>query len=116
VSVFKWPLIILAVVFAIKEIFFPLTAAALYSFEFMDRIHECDSAMEAHWYETSKKDETQHSLTVELLSCHEYDLVRKKLLISGLPEEYLSWLGLKALEINQRSPEEFVRQHKFTER
>jgi hypothetical protein len=51
-----------------------------------------------------------------LLACHDYDKARKILLMSGLPEEYLSYLGLKALELYQRPAEEFVRLHRFRER
>lgn len=94
----------------------PVGAAALYSREYMKLTVECDTAMEASWYYRQKDQITLESETVQLLVCHEYDKTRKILLMSGLPESYLSWLGLKSLEIYQRPPEEFVEQHRFRER
>ena len=35
---------------------------------------------------------------------------------AGLPETYLSWLGLKSLEIYQRPASEFTEAHRFRER
>ena len=77
---------------------------------------ECDTAMEADWYYRQEDVVTNESDVVQLLACHEYDKTRKAMLMSGLPEAYLAWLGLKSLELNQRSPEEFVEQHRFRNR
>ena len=72
--------------------------------------------MEAAWYYSQTEQLPHESETVQLLACHDYDKARKMLLMSGLPEDYLSWLGLKSLEIYQRPPEEFVELHRFRER
>jgi hypothetical protein len=82
----------------------------------MENAHACDTAMEASWYYTQKTEFDQKSEVVQLMACHEYDKTRKIMLSSGLPEAYLSWLGLKSLELYQRSPEEFVMLHRFIER
>ena len=58
----------------------------------------------------------QESEQVQLLACHDYDKARKIMLMAGLPEDYLSFLGLKALELYQRPAEEMARQHRFTVR
>lgn len=100
----------------IKEIIFPLGAALIFSQEYMESVLECDAAMEDSWYYRQDNVIDKKSETVQLLLCHEYDKTRKILLISGLPEVYLSWLGLKSLELYQRSPEEFVKSHRFKER
>lgn len=105
-----------AVLWIIKEVLFPVAAAALYSREYMRLTVECDTAMEASWYYRQEDGIPVESETIQLLSCHEYDKTRKLLLMSGLPESYLSWLGLKSLELYQRPPEEFVEQHRFRER
>lgn len=94
----------------------PVGTAAFYSFEYMELTVACDTAMEASWYYRQDSKISAESETVQLLSCHEYDKTRKLLLMSGLPESYLAWLGLKSLEIYQRPPEEFVEQHRFRER
>lgn len=82
----------------------------------MELVFECDTAMESSWYYTQNENMNNKSEVIQLLACHEYDKTRKVMLMSGLPEEYLSWLGLQSLELYQRPPEEFVRQHRFTER
>ena len=111
---------IVIVIFAIgwlsKEIIFPVTTAIIYSNKYMKLTVECDTAMEASWYYSQEKKFDKKSEVTQLLICHEYDKVRKIMLISGLPEEYLSWLGLKSLELYQRSPEEYVKEHRFVER
>jgi len=107
---------VFAFLWIVKEILLPVGAAAFYSREYMRLTVACDTAMEASWYYRQDEQIPIESETVQLLSCHEYDKTRKLLLMSGLPEAYLSWLGLKSLEIYQRPPEEFVEQHRFKER
>ena len=83
----------------------------------MDLVVKCDSAMNSSWYiRQTDLPSLSNSELVQMLDCHEYDKVRKILLLSGLPEDYLSYLGLRALEIHQRTAEEFVQQHRFTEK
>jgi len=104
-----------AILWILKEIVYPLGTALYYSNIYMKQTIECDSAMEGNWYNTQENEITKED-TIQLLVCHDYDKTRKMLLMSGLPEEYLSWLGLKALEIYQRPASEYVKQHKFIER
>ncbi len=113
-----WKIIvaIFAAGWLIKEILIPFGAAVMYSDDFMKYVYECDTAMESSWYYRQDNLVDKRSETTQLLACHRYDKTRKVLLMSGLPEEYLSWLGLKSLELYQRSPEEFVKQHRFSER
>lgn len=82
----------------------------------MRLVTKCDSAMESAWYGDKTDDAEKKAQEIHLLDCHEYDKTRKLLLTSGLPEVYLSWLGLKALEIYQRPASEMTRQHRFIER
>lgn len=100
----------------LKEVCLPVGAALFYSNDFMELAYECDTAMEADWYYSQNKNSDNRSRTTQLLICHDYDKTRKVLLMSGLPDEYLAWLGLKSLELYQRSPEEYVKKHRFTER
>lgn len=99
-----------------KEILYPSITAVLYSKDYMKYTVECDTAMEADWYYSQSNKFDRKSNEIQMLSCHEYDKLRKILLMSGLNEEYLSWLGLHALEIYQRPVNEFTRKHKFIER
>jgi len=99
----------------IKEIVLPLSIAVSYSNKYMKLAHECDTAMEANWY-NSQNMPNKKSDTIQMLACHEYDKVRKILLMSGLPESYASWLGLKSLDLYQRPAEEYVKMHRFKEK
>ncbi|MDC6471243.1 TIGR03982 family His-Xaa-Ser system protein [Litorivicinus sp.] len=113
---FKFVAIVFCVGWLFKEILLPASVAALYSNQFMKQVVACDTAMESAWYGPSDNEFEKKSQDIHLLDCHEYDKTRKVLLMSGLPEEYLSWLGLLALEIYQRSASEMAEQHRFRER
>jgi|TARA_B110000114_G_C14760248_1_gene264546 His-Xaa-Ser system protein (TIGR03982 family) len=99
-----------------KEILLPLAAATTLSREYMRLVVKCDVAMESAWYGDNTDETEVKAQQVHLLDCHEYDKTRKKMLFSGLPETYLSWLGLKSLEIYQRPASEFTEAHRFRER
>lgn len=113
---FKLIVVLFALLWIAKEILIPLGAAALWSNQFMRLVVACDQAMEASWYYRDAQTITRESETVQLLTCHDYDKTRKLLLASGLPKSYLSWLGLKSLELDQRSAEELVEAHRFREK
>lgn len=100
----------------LKEIVLPVSAAAGLSYKYMGLVIKCDSAMEASWYGDTADESEKRAQEIHLLDCHEYDKTRKTMLMAGLPEEYLSWLGLQALEIYQRPASELSEQHRFTER
>lgn len=104
-----------SILWIIKEILFPITTAILYSKDYMRLAKECDTAMESSWY-YSQKNKKNKSEKIHMLVCHEYDKTRKILLISGLPDSYVSWLGLKSLDLYQRSAEEYVSKHRFREK
>ena len=109
-------LFVFAVTWLVKEIIFPLSAAAIYSTKFMDLAYKCDTAMEASWFYRQNEKFDKRAELIQMVDCHEYDKTRKTMLFAGLNENYLSWLGLKSLELNQRSAEDFVKQHRFKER
>ena len=111
-NIVKYIIVVFCTLWIIKEVLLPLGGALFYSMPYMELVVKCDQAMESNWYNTQDNNISKED-TVQLLVCHDYDKTRKILLISGLPEEYLSWLGLKALEIYQRPAEEFVKKHKF---
>ena len=99
-----------------KEVGLPIGVALVYSKQFMAQTIACDTAMESAWYGPASDEMEKKSQDIHLLDCHDYDKTQKILLISGLPEEYLSWLGLQALEIYQRPASEMAEQHRFRER
>ena len=72
--------------------------------------------MESAWYGAKDDSLNRKAEEIHLLDCHDYDKTRKIMLFSGLPDAYLSWLGLKALEIYQRPAKEFTEAHRFKQR
>lgn len=117
IAVYRIAVILLATLWIAKEVVAPAGAAAIYSNQYMRLVVLCDIAMNSSWYMRQNESKSlDNSELVQMLDCHDYDKTRKVLLMSGLPEDYLSYLGLRALEIHQRSPEEFVEQHRFRER
>ena len=112
---FKAVVSLFCVLWISKEVLLPFTVGSLVSSNYMQLVVDCDAAMEAHWY-GDQSAESELAAEVQLLDCHEYDKTRKLMLFSGLPEAYLAWLGLRALEIHQRPISEMVEDHKFRER
>ena len=102
------------ILIAIKVVIIPLFVGIYYYYPFQRLVIACDTAMEDSWFYGSEV--LQESEQIQLLDCHDYDKARKIMLMSGLPENYLSFLGLKALELYQRPAEEMARQHRFTVR
>lgn len=88
-----------------------------YKSEFMTLSSQCANAMDESWFvDQSKNESIKKSSQINLLTCHEYDKTRKRMLISGVSENALAYLGLRALELHQRSAEEFVELHRFPTR
>ena len=114
--IFKVLVVIFCTSWLLLEVLVPAIAAISLSGKYQELVVKCDTAMEASWYSDSSNPDDKRAEQIHLLDCHDYDKTRKILLISGLPEEYLSWLGLRALEIYQRPAEEFVEAHRFRER
>ena len=115
-SILKIVVIIFGIGWISKEIILPLSAAAILSNNFMSQTVACDVAMESAWYGPADNGMEKKAQDIHLLDCHDYDKTRKLLRLSGLPEAYLSWLGLRALEIYQRPASEMADQHRFIER
>jgi len=115
--VFRWVVGTFCAIWLIKNAIAPITAYAYFHNDYMRLASACADAMDESWFAEQKYSPAlDKTAQVHLLSCHEYDKTRKLMLIMGLNENVLSYLGLKALEINQRSAEEFVEQHRFRER
>ena len=53
------------------------------------------------------------SAELGLLSCHDYDKLRKKLLIWGVSNRELSLLSLEAIEENTKDVRDYIKTHEF---
>ncbi|BFM22474.1 hypothetical protein R50076_35230 [Gilvimarinus japonicus] len=78
---------------------------------------ECARAMDNAWFTDQIDNKAlEKTSNIHLITCHNYDMVRKKLLVSGVSDDLLAYLNLRALELNQHSAEDLVEQHRFKER
>lgn len=87
----------------------PWAAELLFEDEYKRLTYECDNAMHdevsirSNPIKSEADDRLQKSAEVGLLVCHDYDKLRKKLLILGVSEDQLALYGLETLE-NQLIP------------
>ena len=85
----------------------PLAMDIIYRDEYRKLTFECDQAMHdevalrAGSVGGSKHPSMELSGAVGLTICHQYDKLRKKLLIAGISEDRLALIGLEALENEQ---------------
>lgn len=97
----------------------PFVAGRYYASEFRRLTTECDQAMhdEAVLREGTAGAAKDKALTISadigLAVCHDYDKLRKRMLILGVTEERLALLGLEALEIEQIPVERMVQPHRM---
>ena len=82
---------------------------------------KCDNVMRDHMIAKNRviKEKTMESIkllenaNIGLITCNEYDLLRKKMLINGLSEDDLALLGLEAIEENNSELIKFAETHEF---
>lgn len=97
----------------------PLIAEYSHGDEYKRLALECDLAMheEAALRDLIGNDphteRLRLSADVGMIVCHEYDLLRKKLLINGLSEDRLAMLGLEVLEVEQITVQQMVDAHRM---
>jgi His-Xaa-Ser system protein (TIGR03982 family) len=111
---FRWIISSFVVFWLLKNVFVPVSVGGYYYTKYQALVVACDTAMDETWFYGEKK--LKGTDSVHLLDCHEYDKARKVMLMAGLPESYMSYLGLKALEVYQRPASEFVEHHRFIKR
>ena len=108
-------------ILGLKELVVPTIATHVYKNEYKDLMFKCDDAMRDHLIAksavvVSPSDETirsLHAAEVGLMTCHDYDVLRKKLLAFGLTENDLSKIGLEAIEEKAKDVRTFVETHEI---
>lgn len=106
---------------AAKLILIPTIAKSYYSNEYKNLVFECDNAMREHmiaknrviFEKTEKSVNLLKSAELGLTSCHDYDLLRKKLGSYGLNDQELGSIGLEAIEQKSNDVRDFVKNHEF---
>ena len=94
-----------------------------YGEEYARYVYLCDSAMREHYIAKNqllqKLDKESNTLLsaaeIALLDCHEYDKLRKKLIIWGLNEADLSLLSLEYIEKKSDDLLEVVKTHEIND-
>jgi len=100
-----------------KNIIAPSAGYFLFKDEYIQLSSQCANAMDETWFAEQEKDDgLNKSSKIHLLVCHEYDKLRKKMLIFGVSENTLSYLGLTALETGQQPASRIIEQHRFQSR
>lgn len=116
-NIYRSSVIIFCVLWVSKNLLLPVIVAIVYSSDYMEQTVLCDRAMTSSWYIKQMDNESlDKTEVVAMLDCHDYDKTRKVMLISGLSENFLSYLGLRALELHQRPAEEIAQPHRFQAR
>jgi len=97
----------------------PLIGKTLYSQQYQKLSIDCDNAMHnevALREGTVPSSETpllSKTAEIELMVCHEYDKTRKKMLVMGVTDNYLSYLTLLALETEKIPVSKMVEPHRM---
>jgi hypothetical protein len=127
-SFFKYSLVTLNIAGAIacialasRIVLMPYAAEELYQDEYKLLMFQCDNVMRDHLIAKNRviherSDEAIRGLKsaeLGLISCHDYDELRKKMLAWGMTGDQLSRIGLQAIEENVSDIMEYVRIHEF---
>ena len=106
---------------AAKLVAVPMIAKHIYKEQYKDLVFECDEVMRNHFIAKNRaraqpSDESVRELgaaEVSLLSCHDYDKLRKWLQTLGLTEAELAGLGIEAIEEKAKDVRHFVETHEI---
>ncbi len=98
--------IALVVSYGIVEYGAPVAASHLWSDTYKELMFKCDHVMREHYIAKRAVELSPSAVTVRnleatevaLLDCHEYDKLRKRMLVWGISEDFLALIGLEALE------------------
>jgi len=105
----------------IKICLAPIIGKFLWGEEYKKLAFGCDNVMREHLItknelkaNVNKKNvQNLRSAELGLISCNDYDKIRKKLLIWGVSNRELSLLSLEAIEENTEDVRDFIKTHEF---
>jgi hypothetical protein len=113
----------LFVIFALgfQRFALPSIAKAIYEKRYEELVFKCDNAMREHLIAKNRmlrepSDDavtTLNAAEVGLIECHDYDVMRKRLLSLGLTDHDLALMGLKAIEERGNDVRTFVKIHEI---
>ena len=107
--------------FLIYEYAVPIAAGQYLGERYKTLMFSCDHAMRDHYIAKKSVELNPTDLSIKnleatelgLMSCHDYDKIRKKMEALNVSENKLSRLGLEALEEREYDLQRFVKTHEF---
>lgn len=104
-----------------KFVLYPEYVRFVYKEEYQSLMFQCDNVMRDHLIaknrvlheKTEKAIKLLEAAELGLISCHEYDKLRKRMLVAGVAPEELSMMGLEAIEANVTDLKRYVEIHEF---
>jgi len=113
--------VLLVFTYGVVEYVVPKAATIFWKEDYQSLMFQCDHVMREHFIakqlvlsEPSEKAvKNLESSEVGLLSCHEYDKLRKLLLSYGVSEAQLGLIGLEVIEKNAEDVRRFVEIHEI---
>ena len=104
-----------------KYIAVPYIAEVDYREDYKKLVFACDNVMRDHLIAKNRvnvdKSEDSikqlHSAEVGLLTCDDYDKLRKRMMILGVNEENLAMIGIEAIEEKSNDVRNFVKTHEI---
>ena len=106
---------------AAKFVAMPIVAKQVYKERYKSLVFQCDEVMRGHFIAknnavlapSEQSIRELRAAEVSLLSCHDYDKLRKRLQTFGLGEGELAGLGIEAIEEKARDVRTFVETHEI---
>ena len=106
---------------ASKYVLLPLGAKLYFEDEYKEAMFQCDNSMRAHLVAKHRVVSEPSENTIRalkaaelgLITCHDYDKLRKRLLTLGVSEHELARIGLEKIEESADAVRELVETHEF---
>ena len=113
--------VVLVFVYGLIEYVVPQVALKLNKEDYQSLMFQCDLVMREHFIAkqlvlvnpSDKAIKNLEASEVGLLTCHEYDKLRKQLLSYGASEAQLSMIGLEVMEKKAKDVQRFVEIHEI---
>lgn len=113
--------VILVFTYGLIEYVVPKVSAIIWKEDYQALMFQCDHVMREHFIAkqlviANPSDKTIANLNaseVGLVTCHEYDKLRKQLLSYGVSEAQLSMIGLEVIEEKSKDVRRFVEIHEI---
>jgi hypothetical protein len=99
----------------------PPIIKAVYGKQYQELMFKCDNVMREHLIAKNRmlnepSDDavkTLNAAEIGLIECHDYDVMRKRLISLGLTDNDLALMGLKAIEEKGTDVKTFVKIHEL---